>query len=123
VAKETVRIEGLRELIRACDKSEKSVKKALRTKLRSAAEPVRRSAESRFSRYSSRTASKFGISVRRSGTVSVEQRLRKTTGKRPGWGSLQMSKGLLPALKAEQPEVIRVFERILDEAIQDGGFH
>jgi len=123
VAKETVRVQGLRELIRACDASEKSVKKALRTKLRSAAEPVRRKAESLFSRYSTRTASRFGISVRRSGSVSVEQRLRKVTGLRPDWGSLQMREGLVPALDAEQAEVIRVFERILDEAMQDGGFH
>ncbi|MFA4974746.1 MAG: hypothetical protein WC683_19255 [bacterium] len=123
MAKETVRVQGLRELIRACDASEKSVKKALRTKLRSAAEPVRRKAESLFSRYSTRTASRFGISVRRSGSVSVEQRLRKVTGLRPDWGSLQMREGLVPALDAEQAEVIRVFERILDEAMQDGGFH
>jgi hypothetical protein len=42
----TIRVEGLRELQRACALSEKEVKLGVRAKLREAAEPVRTEAES-----------------------------------------------------------------------------
>lgn len=41
---------------------------------------------------------KFGVSVRRTGSIFVEERKRKTTGLHPEFGTLQMKTALLPAL-------------------------
>jgi hypothetical protein len=79
----------------------KDTRRLVRGKLREAAEPVRQDAAERFMKYHPKSASKYGISVRRTGVVSVEQRLRKSadTGRRrSNFGPLQMQKALLPAL-------------------------
>lgn len=46
--------------------------------------------------------------------MAVEQSIRKTTGKHPEYGSLQMRRALLPALMANQVEMERELERTLD---------
>lgn len=79
----------------------------VRDGLREAAVPVRDEARARFARYDARSASRYGISVRRTGIVSVEQRLRRTTGKHPQFGSLQMRRALIPALQNNVDETIR----------------
>lgn len=94
----------------------KDTKRLVRGKLREAAEPVRQDASMRFAKYDAKSASKYGISVRRTGIVSVEQRLRKSAAadrRRPSFGSLQMRKALLPAL-ADNGDLI---ERRVGEAV------
>jgi len=95
------RVVGLRELLRATDAMGKDTKRLVRGKLREAAEPVRQDAAVRFASYDAKSAGKYGISVRRTGFVSVEQRLRRSSDasrRRPKFGTLQMKKALLPAL-------------------------
>lgn len=113
----TVQVKGLKEFIRACDAADKETKKLVRGRLREIAEPVLRDAQSKLSRYDARSASRLGISVRRVGTVSVEQRLRRTTGAHPQFGALQMSEVLIPALDENADQIERRFEQALDDLI------
>lgn len=105
---------GLRELLREIDATDKRTKRLLRDDLRQAAEPVRAFAAQEFAYYDARTARNFRISVRKTGVVSVDQRLRKTTRKRPDFGQLQMRKALIPGLIREQPRVIRRMEEAVE---------
>lgn len=116
---QTVRVEGLRELIRAADNAGKETKKLVRGELRKAAEPVRDEARRLFAPVDAKSASRYGISVRRSGIVSVEQRLRKTTGLHPEFGALQMRTALEPALDSKADEVGERMEAAVDR-IGDG---
>lgn len=111
----TVKVEGLSGMLRAADAAGKETKKLVRDRLREVAEPVLQDARSKLSRYDARSASRLGISVRRVGTVSVEQRLRRTTGAHPQFGSLQMQEALMPALDENANEIERRMERALDE--------
>lgn len=110
----TVRVEGLAQLLRATDAAGKETKKLVRDELRKAAVPVRDEAARKFEEFSPRSASRYGISVRKVGTVSVEQRLRRTTGARPDFGSLQMRKALVPALDDKSDEVLDALDEALD---------
>ena len=99
------RVVGLRELLHATDAMGKDTKKLVRGALREAAEPVRADAAARFLRYDEKSARKYGISVRRTGVVSVEQRLKKSANqarRRRNFGPLQMRKALVPALEDNQ---------------------
>ncbi len=110
------RVVGLQGLLRATDALGKDTKRLVRGKLREAAEPVRQDAAARFMKYHPKSAAKFGISVRRTGIVSVEQRLRKSATidrRRPKFGTLQMEKALLPALADNGEEI----ERKVGEAV------
>lgn len=109
----TVRVEGLRELLRATDQAGKETKKLVRGELRKAAEPVRAEAARLFAPIDGKSASRYGISVRKVGTVSVEQRLRRTTGQHPEFGSLQMREALEPALESNTDKVVASLDATL----------
>lgn len=111
---QTIHVEGLRGLLRATDQAGKDTKKLVRSEIRKVAEPVRDEARNLFDEYSSKSASRYGISVRKVGTVSVEQRLRRTTGQRPDFGRLQMRKALVPALNEKADEVVEKFDELLN---------
>jgi hypothetical protein len=111
----TVKVEGLRELLRATDAAGKETKKLVRDKLRTVAKPVLDAARPKLARYDARSAAKLGISIRKVGTVSVEQRMRRTTGAHPQFGALQMSKVLMPALSENADQVLHEFDRAVDE--------
>ena len=113
MAQETIRIHGLRELQRAAQRAGKEARKEVRAALRDAAEPVRRDATARFAVVDARSAAGYRVAVRQRG-VAVEQRLRKTTGKRPDYGSLQMTRALLPALQANAELIEREAEKAVD---------
>ena len=102
-------------LIRAADAAGKETKKLVRDRLRQMAKPVLDDARSKLSRYDARSASRLGISVRRVGTIAVEQRLRRTTGARPQFGALQMREALMPALEENTDRIERQLERALDD--------
>lgn len=116
----TTRVEGLREFIRACDAADKETKRLVRDELRKTAEPVRDDARLKLTRgvarspSIARTAAGYRIVVRRTGIISVEQKLRKTTGKRPDFGALQMRDALIPALEENRDDV----NRKMDEAVE-----
>lgn len=100
--------------MRATDAAGKETKRLVRDELRKAAEPVREEAARRFAPIDVRSAARYGISVRRVGTVAVEQRLRRTTGHHPEFGALQMRRALLPALESNEDKVVAH----LDEALE-----
>ena len=62
-------------------------------------------------------AAGYKVRVRQSG-VAVQQSLRKTTGKRPDYGALQMRRALLPALDANEAETMQKVEAALDDVIR-----
>jgi hypothetical protein len=111
----TLRVEGLSGLIKAADAAGRETKKLVRDRLREVARPVLDDARSKLSRYDARSASRLGISIRRVGTVSVEQRLRRTTGAHPEFGVLQMESALMPALDENMDTIERRMEAALDD--------
>lgn len=116
-----VRVIGLRELQRALRAVSADAAKELRRELKELAEPVREEARRLFAPLSPRSAAGFRVAVRSRG-VAVEQRLRRTTGRRPDFGSLQMQRALLPALGAKRGEVERGLEEMLDRLGSKEGF-
>lgn len=104
----------MREFLRAADAAGKETKKLVRDEIRKIAEPVLADARAKLSDYDARSAARLGISVRRTGVVSVEQRMRKTTGLRPDFGALQMSRALIPALDENTDRVEREFGEAVD---------
>ena len=111
----TLKVEGLSGLVKAADAAGKETKKLVRDRLREVAAPVLDDARSKLSRYDARSASRLGISVRRVGTVAVEQRLRRTTGAHPNFGALQMQEALMPALDENMDTIERRMEDALDD--------
>lgn len=110
---DSVKVKGYREFLRACDRADKQTKREVRKTFREVGDIVRDDARERFSGLSERTAAGFRTVVRQRG-VSVEQKLRKTTGLRPDWGAIQMRKALLPALNSKERQVVREFEQAMD---------
>src|SRR4029077_5411838 len=93
----TLRVEGYRQLMQALAKSDKATRKAVRDELRHAGDQVKTGASLRFARTDARSAAGYRTRVRQRG-VAVEQSLRKTTGKHPEFGALQMRRALIPSL-------------------------
>lgn len=120
MAESAFREAGLTELIRACDQIGGRTKKETRNLLREVGQTVRDVAEAKFvEKFGERvdpTAKGFRVVVRQRG-VSVEQSLRKTTGRRPDWGSQQMRFGLIPAADVSGPEVARETEKAVEEIL------
>jgi hypothetical protein len=116
----TVRVDGLRELLRVTDQLPKAVKRDVRNELRKVAEPVRADAQAYFlSRVSSdRGKTRYGISVRKTGTISVEQRVkskdRDPRRRRPKFTDLVWERSLEPAAARNEHEVMEGFNRVLD---------
>jgi hypothetical protein len=116
----TFRVDGLRELLRVTDQLPKEVKRDVRNELRRVAEPVRDSATQLFLSNVSSDARKtrYGISVRKVGTITVEQRRKGTSGrksaKRPKFTDLVMERSLAPALERNEGEIVAGFNRVLD---------
>ncbi len=108
----TVKVEGLKELIRDTGKAEKATKKAVRDELREAGEIVRDEWHQRFRVVDAHSASNFRVSVRQAG-VFVQQKLRKTSGLRPDYGGLQMRYGR-EVLADKQGAVIERMEQAAD---------
>lgn len=117
-----VRVEGLSELERALKASDRDLAKGLRKELRDAGKVVSVDARSKLSRFGGFTALGIRPRVRRGVNVSVEQSRRRTTGKRPDFGGLQMRVGLEPALDENRAEVERRVEDMLDRIGRENGF-
>lgn len=113
MAASSVKVKGYREFLRAASKAEKETKAVVRTEFKRIAEPVRAEATSRFSTIDSRSAAGFRIAVRQRG-VAVEQRIKRTTGKRGDYGSLQMRRALIPSLNANEDKIVRGVEQAID---------
>lgn len=116
-----VRVRGLRELQRDFRKMSRELSGDLRSELREAGDIVRDEARHRFAGVSAKSAGGYRTAVRARG-VAVEQRLGRTTGKRPDWGAKQMSEALVPALDAKASDVEDRLETMLDRLGSSHGF-
>ena len=118
----TVKVKGLRELNSALKRYDRELGKDLERGLRDAAQIVAENARSRFSVIDARSAGGFRPRIRGFGRVVVEQRYRRTTGQHPEFGSLQMRRALLPAMREEEPMVVKTIEGLLDRLGAEEGF-
>jgi hypothetical protein len=109
----TLQVHGYQQLMQALAKSDKASRKAVRDELRAAAEHVRVEAGVRFATTDPRSARSYKTRVRQRG-VAVEQSIRRTTGRHPEFGALQMRRALVPALTANEERTIREMEAALD---------
>lgn len=115
MAEFTVRVSGYREFVRACNRAaDRDIPKGVREAGKRAGEVVRADAERRFAAYNARSAAGYRVRVRVGG-IFVEQSLRKTTGKHPEYGALQMRRALIPAADENQEATVAAYERELDE--------
>ncbi len=99
--------------MRATARTQPAARREVRAALREAADPVRQDATRRFSVIDERSAAAYRVVVRQRG-VAVESRLRKTTGKHPEYGALQMRKALLPALDDNERQIEHRVEHAID---------
>lgn len=121
MAESTVRISGLKETIQAFNKLDRSLTKEVQKALKEVAEPVAADARVRIGRY--RGAQTRTIKPRsRGASTFVTQGAKKVTGKRGDFGLLQMRRGLIPALEANEDKVIKGVEDALDHLTRDAGF-
>lgn len=88
----TLSVQGYREFLRACDRAGKETKREVRGTFRKVGDIVKADWATDFARYDAKSAAGYRTVVRQRG-VSVEQSLRKTTGKRPDFGRLQQRHG------------------------------
>jgi hypothetical protein len=94
MAKE-VRLQGYRELLKACDKGPKDVKKEVRSTFRKVGEVIRVPWRTSLERYGQKTATGLRTSVSQRG-VAVRQSRRKSaveSRRRPNFGRLQQDLG------------------------------
>src|SRR3990170_2322475 len=82
--------------------------------LKEAAGLVAEEARSLFVRYDARSAAGFRPRTKGFGRALVEQRRRRTTGRHPEFGALQMRKALLPGLWHKANEVEHRLEEMID---------
>lgn len=108
---DTVFVEGLAEFIQAADAVDKQTSRTVRNTLREAVVPVQEAWTRKMAEKFPGRPVKYGISVRRTGTVTVEERLRRTTGKRPDWGKQQIRFGGDPALAENEGEIVEKLSR------------
>lgn len=116
----TLRVKNLRQFQRLMSNADKETKKQLRSIFRETGEAVRSDAQARFTPVDAGSAAGYRVRVRQRG-VAVEQSRRRTTGKHPQYGALQMRRALVPAVVAKKDETIAAFERAIDKIIEAGG--
>ena len=120
-APQTLRVENLREFLRAVNKIEREEKKVIKDRLAKVAEPIAGSARQRLGRFAGANLAAIGPRVVTSG-VFVTDRAKKVTGKRGDFGGLIMTVGLLPALEEHADEAVRELEDALDDLGSSAGF-
>jgi hypothetical protein len=118
----TVRITGLAKLQRSFSRVSGGLNKDIDRELLRAGKIVAEDARSRFSGINASSAAGFRPRTRGFGRVVVEQRRRRTTGKRGDYGVLQMQRALLPALGSKRGEVMDALEEMLDSLGRRNGF-
>lgn len=106
-------VRGYREFLRAAQRAVPNSRREIRAAFREVGDIVRVRAEELFSRFSSTSARGYRVRVRQRG-IAVEQSLRRTTGKRPDWGALQMREALLPARRDTYQRTQDEFEDAID---------
>lgn len=113
MADATLAVRGYRDFLRACDRAGRETKRTVRGTFREVGEIVRVDAAARFADRHAKTAAGYRTVVRVRG-VTVEQTLRRTTGRHPEFAALQMREALVPAADAKQGEVEDAFAEAID---------
>lgn len=120
----TFRVDGLQDLLRVVDAEPQKVKREIRKALRKIAEPVRDEATRRAltdigtRHHPKPSAIKYGISVRKVGTISVESRLARSGDekrRRKSFSRAQRTKALDPAAEANEANTLKEFQGVLDD--------
>src|SRR6266540_4003609 len=117
-----VRIKGLNELRMAFKEMDAALYRELGKELKQVAEVVAVDARRRFSVVDHHSASGYKPRLHGKRGVSVDQTLRKVTGKRGDYGALQMRRALIPALQSHESELVSGVERMLDRLEREHGF-
>lgn len=110
----TVQVKDFRLFMAALAATDRKTQRAAREEIRKAGDAVRLEAGVRFGPVDRRSAAGYRTRVRQRG-VAVEQSLRRTTGRRPDFGGLQMRRALVPALEHNEEATARALEHALDE--------
>lgn len=112
----SVKVTGLRELIKACDASDTQLVKGIRERLQKAADHVAQDVQRRYSPFSAKGAAGVKGKVTKPGNAIVAQTLRKTRPPRArgNFGGLVFAKAFLPAVDANQPIVEGMFSDLID---------
>jgi len=109
----TVRVKGYREFQRAAKNAPKDIMRETRKAFAKVGDLVKDEAAQLFESIDARSAAGFKTRVRQRG-VAVEQSLRRTTGKRPDFGALQMREALEPALEVKADEIEDEMQEAID---------
>jgi hypothetical protein len=96
--------------------------KEVRRELKEAAEPVRLEAQRLFAPVSARSAAGYRVRVRSRG-VAVEQSKRRTTGKHPEFGRMQIGRALIPALERKSDDVEDALAGMIDRLAARNEFY
>lgn len=117
----TVRVKGYREVTRALNRVDKGTRKALLDGLKKAAEPTAQDARALLSKYAGLDTGSIQPRAVANGVYITQKRGQKT-GTRPDFGSLQMQRGLLPAVYDHQDEFRGKVDDALGTLINREGF-
>jgi hypothetical protein len=109
----TVRVHGFRAFQRAVRLAGPDARRETRDAFKDVGEAVRSTAERFFRPIDQASAAAYVVRSRARG-IAVESRMRRTTGRRPDFGALQMRRALLPAATAEEHETERRLEHAYD---------
>lgn len=108
----TVRVPGLRDLVRACDVTELALGLELRTGLLDVAQIVVDETESLMGGsdvdFGGKTIAGVKARISPGGSAFAQQQLRKSrypNRRRDNFGPLQMTEGFIPAVQAKQGEI------------------
>ena len=105
-------VRGLKPFMVALGAADRQTKRMVVEELRHTGDTVRLDAAGFMSRINAKTAAGFRTRVRQRG-VAVAQSVRKTTGKHPEYGALQM-RVLARAVAEHADDTERAIERALD---------
>ena len=114
MAGSAIRVKGYKQCARAARKAGKATNKEVRAAFKEVGEPVRADATSKFNLIDARSAAGYRVAVRQRG-IAVEQRLKKTTGKRGDYGSMQMRRALIPALHQNEGKIDKAMDHAIDK--------
>jgi hypothetical protein len=114
----TVQVKDYRLFMAALAGADKKTRKAARDELRKAGDHVKTDAAVRMAHIDARSAAGYKTRVRQRG-IAVEQSIRRTTGKHPEFGALQMRKALVPALDANEQHTVHALEHALDRVCDE----
>lgn len=121
MAQPRVIVTGYREADRAFRKLSSEISGEFRGEMRKAAEPIAVSARAKLSRFRGLSLQTIHPVALARGVV-VRQDARKVTGQRPDFGSLQMTRGLIPAAAEGEDRVIDELGHALDRLTREAGF-